>query len=265
MRRNFRRSILVAIFASVALMASFAQADHHGGGGGGGGHMGGHGFSGGHGFGGGPSHVSFGHSGGHGVDGHWGGSHFDWGHHYNYHPYYYGYRPYLSFYWPYAFSYYTYPYFYSYGYPGDYYGYPAYGYGYQTYYYSEPNEYYASSGDFDYGNSAAPREYVVSRPVLEVARMEVRLPDPDAMIVVDGKQMGGTGAVRQFKSPPIDPSQQYTYTVKAEWNANGKLVSEERRVQVQANNLSVVDFTKPSQAGPNLGPVVPELPPPQQP
>jgi hypothetical protein len=71
--------------------------------------------------------------------------------------------------------------------------------------------------------------------------------------------------MRQFKSPQLDPSQQYTYTVKAEWNDNGKRVTDERQVKVQANAFAVVDFNQPSQAAPEAHrPAVPDLPPPQR-
>jgi hypothetical protein len=71
--------------------------------------------------------------------------------------------------------------------------------------------------------------------------------------------------VRHFRSPQLDPSQQYTYTIKAEWNDNGKQVVDERRVKVQANALAVVDFNQPSQGAPaTQRPAMPDLPPPQQ-
>jgi uncharacterized protein (TIGR03000 family) len=93
--------------------------------------------------------------------------------------------------------------------------------------------------------------------------MEVRLPDPNGTFWVEGQRMNTTGSVRSFRSPQLDPSQQYTYNVKAEWNDNGKLVKEERRVKVQANGLAIVDFTRPAAASAKLpDSTLPELPPP---
>jgi uncharacterized protein (TIGR03000 family) len=75
--------------------------------------------------------------------------------------------------------------------------------------------------------------------------------------------MNSTGSVRNFRSPQLDPSQQYTYNLKAEWNDNGKLVTDERQVTVQANGLTLVDFTRPAAATAKLpDTTLPELPPP---
>src|SRR6185369_1086612 len=106
---------------------------------------------------------------------------------------------------PFAYGYFGYPYF------------DGYGYGY-AYYDSYPSNYYAYGDDNYYGdtsqyyNQLPPQQYVASRPIGDVARMEVRLPDPQAIIWVDGKEMTSTGILRQFQSPQLDPSQQYTYT-----------------------------------------------------
>jgi uncharacterized protein (TIGR03000 family) len=262
MQSNLRLALLVVVFSAIAAAGSLAWADH------------GHGRRHGHGGG----HVSVGGFRGHsGWGSHWGGSirlgssYFGYSRpyyrSYYYHPYTYSYSAY-----PYVYGY-PYGYGFGYGYPYayGYYGYPSryLNYSYPSYYYSYPTGHYVDGYSVNsnvlYDNDApAPREYVVSRPVTDVARMEVRLPDPDGRIWVEGKQMTSTGAVRQFRSPQLDPAKQYTYTLRAEWHENGKLISEEREVKVQANSLAVVDFTKPSQAAPATdGPALPDLPPPQ--
>jgi uncharacterized protein (TIGR03000 family) len=156
------------------------------------------------------------------------------------------------------------PYWYSsYGYPSSYY------YSYPSYYYSYPSDYYAY-GDNDYYDDtpqyydyAPPQQYIASRPIQDVARMEVRLPEPDCTLWVQGQQMNSTGSVRHFRSPQLDPSQQYTYNVKAEWNDNGKLVADERQVKVQANGRAVVDFTRPPAISADVrADTLPPLPPP---
>jgi uncharacterized protein (TIGR03000 family) len=258
---NLRRVFLVVLFSAIAGAASFAWADHgHGGGGGGHGHSGGGSHSGGHGFSGGSSHVSHGDFGGHGgSSNHWGGSsaryysgYHNHGSPYNYYRHNY-YRPYAyGFGFPFLYGLYGYG-----GYPGSYYGYPS-------YYDSYPSDYDVNGDDDFYANAPLPREYVVNRPVSDVAQVQFRLPDPQATIWVEGQEITSSGTVRQFKSPQLDPSQQYTYTVKAEWNDNGKPVTDERRVKVQANALAVVDFTRPSQAASNgRRAPLPDLPPPQ--
>jgi uncharacterized protein (TIGR03000 family) len=251
-----RWACLVVVFSAIAGVGSLAWADHGHGGGGGGGHGNGGGFGGG-----GHGHVSSGNFGGHsGFNNHWGGSgvrfysgyrNFGWPYNYYRNNYF---RPYAyGFAYPYLYGLYGYG-----GYPSSYYGYPS-------YYDSYPSDYYANGDDSYYGDAPPPREYVVSRPVLDVAQVQFRLPDPQTTIWVQGQEIASSGNVRQFRSPQLDPSQQYTYTVKAEWNSNGKLVTDERRVKVQANALAIVDFTHPSQATPDARrPAIPDLPPPQR-
>jgi uncharacterized protein (TIGR03000 family) len=153
-----------------------------------------------------------------------------------------------------------------YNYPSVYYGYPSYYYSYPSGYYTYPSDVYLNlnGGDYYYGDASPPSEYVVSRPVSDVARLEIRLPDPQGTIWVQGKEMTSAGTVRQFKSPQLDPAQQYTYTVKAQWHDNERLFEDERQVKVQANALAVVDFNQPTHAAPDAqGPALPDLPPPQ--
>lgn len=241
MRSNIQRAIFVLLFSMMVGAGSLAWAAHgYGGGGRGYGHYGGY--------------SGFNHYGGGGVRFHSGfyGS-----------PFGYSYRPYANYYRP---SYYGYGVGYPFGYRYGYYNYPYSYYGDQSYSYSYPGNYYTNGDDDDYGNVVPPTEYRVSRPVTDIARMEVRLPDPQAKFWVDGKEMTTTGTVRHFKSPQLDPSRQFTYNVKAEWNDNGNPVTESRQVKVQANGLAVVDFNKPSQVTSDAQrPAVPDLPAPQIP
>jgi uncharacterized protein (TIGR03000 family) len=249
MLANTRRALLIVVFSAIAGAGSLAWADH--------GHGGGHGWSGG-GWNGGHGHVSYGHFGGYSGFNNFGrGGGFR---------YYSGYRnfgwPYSyyrnSYFRPYGYGYFGYPYVYGYGgYLSSYYGYPS-------YYYSYPSDYYVNGNNDFYGDAPPAGEYVVGRPVSDVAQVQFRLPDPQATLWVQGQQIPSTGTMRQFRSPQLDPSQQYTYTVKAEWNDNGKRVTDERRVKVQANALAVVDFNQPTQAAPDARrPAMPDLPPPQ--
>jgi uncharacterized protein (TIGR03000 family) len=144
----------------------------------------------------------------------------------------------------YPYGYYGYRYRY-YGYPYRYYGYPYRYYGYPYGYYSYPFGYYGGVVD-DYYSAVQPqREYVVTRPETEIARVEVRLPDPEGKVWVQGKQMSALGTARRFRSPALDPARRYAYTITAEWYDNGQLVTAERKVHVQANSSIVVDFNRP--------------------
>jgi uncharacterized protein (TIGR03000 family) len=263
-----RGLLLIVVFSAIAGTGSFTLGDH------------GHGF--GHGYGGGWGHASYSRVGGYaGFYGRGGfgsarfysGRYYGWPYRHSVWPY--GYR-YFGF--PYAYGYVGYPYSY-YSYPTVYYGYPAYC-GYPAAGYGYPSGYYASDGDYSYGEAVppqqggaalpqqgdtpAPQQYVASRPVSDVAQLQVKLPDPQGTIWVEGEEINSSGTLRQFNSPPLDPSQRYTYTVKAEWHDNGKVASEERKVYVRANAFTVVDFNQPSQVVSDANrPALPELPPPQ--
>jgi uncharacterized protein (TIGR03000 family) len=247
---NTRCVLFATVLSAIASAASLALADHdHG-----------RGWSGG--WGGGHDHVSFGHFDHGGFNSHFGfgGVRFYSGRGFYGWPYAYSYRPYVYSYWPYTYGFYGYPSVYSnYGYPSSYYGYPG---GY--YAMGDDNNYIVAQPSIGNGDAnAPPRDYIVSRPVSNTARLEVRLPDPQATIWVEGKEIASSGAVRQFNSPPLEPSHQYTYTVKAEWHDNGKLLSDQRQVSVEPNGQFVVDFTQPPAATSTLGPTLPDLPPPQ--
>lgn len=199
---------------AAAMLAAMAWTPISWGQHGGGGHHGGGHFGGGH-YGG--VHLGGGHyGGGHYGGGHYGGGRYSGGH------YGYGFGLHLGT-------------SHLYGWPYDYHVYPAYPYGYYGSYYS--------------GSYVQPRvAYSVSRPLVDVASVEVRLPNDQAQVWVQGQKMSGTGAIRRFQSPALDPSKTYAYKISAAWYEGDRLVTQERKVDVQANSPVVVDFTKAEEA-----------------
>src|SRR5262249_59956799 len=67
--------------------------------------------------------------------------------------------------------------------------------------------------------------------------LEVILPSEDAQVWVDGRITTSTGARRSFASPPLQPGKIFTYTITAAWNQDGKIVVEERKVEVSAGTI----------------------------
>ena len=51
-------------------------------------------------------------------------------------------------------------------------------------------------------------------------KLRVLLPTADAQLVVDDMPTRQTGVTRNFISPPMDPNQAYSYTIKATWAPN---------------------------------------------
>jgi uncharacterized protein (TIGR03000 family) len=189
-----------------------------------------------------------------------GGGRFGGGYYGGYSPgmYNYGYAP--GFYGNYGYSSYGggyYPGYSTYGsgyYPGSvwgnynrgsYYGngstYPGYG---ATDFYSSGSagmsSYYGPGTMPDAGYSYGARAGAETR---DSVRLNVRLPDPNAEVWVEGKRTEQRGTSREFVSPALNPDKSYTYEVRARWTENGKDVERTKTVPVRANGTVTVDFT----------------------
>jgi uncharacterized protein (TIGR03000 family) len=161
-------------------------------------------------------------------------------------PGYYGYSPYT---WGYAPVYSTFGSWSNPGYVwGNYnwggYSYPSYPA--SSYYSGAPATSYYGSGypaqtgsNYSYGapDSAQPRNS---------AMLNVRVPDANADVWVEGKLTQQRGTQREYVSPSLDPDKSYTYQVRARWSENGRDVERTRTVPIRANGTATVDFTAPA-------------------
>ena len=77
------------------------------------------------------------------------------------------------------------------------------------------------------------------------ARLEVLVPG-DAMVWFNDWKSKSTGPVRQFLSPSLTPGHKYSYTVRAQWEENGRPVTQTREVIVSAGGQVRVDFSAPA-------------------
>jgi uncharacterized protein (TIGR03000 family) len=66
----------------------------------------------------------------------------------------------------------------------------------------------------------------------------------DAQVWIGGVETSQTGTDRVFTSPALEPGKSYTYEVKARWMESGRPVEQTRRVKVQANQTTTVDFAR---------------------
>jgi uncharacterized protein (TIGR03000 family) len=155
--------------------------------------------------------------------------------------------------------------YYGYGYPGRYgygYGY-GYGIGLGLYLGSSPY-YYGSAGNYyDY-----PSQVVVNaNPVVATeafsspasanayptaVRLTVVVPDKDVQVWLDGSEMQTRGPVREFVSPPLDPTMKYSYHVRAKWQEGDKVFEQVRKVPVTPGQMTAVDFTTPEVVAPKV-------------
>jgi uncharacterized protein (TIGR03000 family) len=77
------------------------------------------------------------------------------------------------------------------------------------------------------------------------ATIVVSLP-ADARLTIDGSPTTSTSARRVFVSPALEPGKTYHYTLRAEVTREGKPVSMEERVAVQAGRETPVILSLPA-------------------
>ncbi len=82
---------------------------------------------------------------------------------------------------------------------------------------------------------------VSQQPAQAPAILRVTVPE-GAKLEIDGMKTTQTSSVRLFESPPLASGKKYSYTVKAIWTENGKEVTREQTVSVQAGRESAVDL-----------------------
>jgi uncharacterized protein (TIGR03000 family) len=124
-----------------------------------------------------------------------------------------------------------------------------------------------------YWDDDAPfrRQYAVVQPVIiasptsarpspsdpggTAVRINVRVP-ADAEVWVEGAKTAQTGTRRTYVSPPLDPDETYTYSVRARWRGADGEVDRTRKAQVSGGDEVTLNFVGTGR------PVEPLLPPP---
>lgn len=148
---------------------------------------------------------------------------------------------------------------YGYGYGSPYYGgawytsYPSWGssvYSYPSYYsssWSYPSStYYSSGSTWDPSYAAGPLSssyqalYQEPRDQNQVL-LRVHVPEPSAKVWIEDQLTQQQGTDRLFVSPPLNAGT-YHYTVRASWMENGREVSREQKVKVEAGREAQVNF-----------------------
>jgi uncharacterized protein (TIGR03000 family) len=69
----------------------------------------------------------------------------------------------------------------------------------------------------------------------------------DAKVFVNDRETTSTGEQREYISRNLQPGARYSYTVRAEFNRDGKPVTEEKTVQLTAGQNSALDFNGAAQ------------------
>jgi|GEM_PF-1939785 len=120
-------------------------------------------------------------------------------------------------------------------------GYQPYDSGSQPYYTYEQN----SSPYYDYTN-ADQRSMDGSNTGRSnnAVSLRVMVPDANAKVWVEGQETRQRGTDRLFISPPLEHGKSYNYTVKVQWNQDGREVTREKTVPVQAGQQAVANFSQ---------------------
>jgi uncharacterized protein (TIGR03000 family) len=94
----------------------------------------------------------------------------------------------------------------------------------------------------NYQSNYPPDVFSTNRPSNNTASIDVQVP-ADAKLWFDGRPTSQTGTSRSFVSPPLEPGRTFTYEVKAMWiDASGRVLTQTRTVQIQANRSSFLSF-----------------------
>jgi uncharacterized protein (TIGR03000 family) len=79
--------------------------------------------------------------------------------------------------------------------------------------------------------------------------LNVNVPDPTARVWIENQLMSLGGTQREFLSPPLEPGQDYTYTIRASWMDNGREVSQVRSFNVRGGDtVAATFFSTPDRA-----------------
>lgn len=77
------------------------------------------------------------------------------------------------------------------------------------------------------------------------AVIQVIMPDPEAVLTIDGTKTTSVGRVRVLTPPPLEPGYNYSYKLQAMWTQNSETIADVRTVQVVPGRAVVVDFSRP--------------------
>ncbi len=85
----------------------------------------------------------------------------------------------------------------------------------------------------------------VKEPPAEAAVIVVHVPDASAEVLFDGEPTCTAGTTRYFVTSDLPDGQMEKYTVSARWKQHGESVKREHKIEAEAGQIQVVDFTRP--------------------
>jgi uncharacterized protein (TIGR03000 family) len=86
-----------------------------------------------------------------------------------------------------------------------------------------------------------PIYYTPTAHLFPEVRFTIHCPD-DAEVLVEGQKMQQSGCERTFVSPPLEPGEDYEYTIRARWKDGERAIEQEKKVIVHAGAAFIVRF-----------------------
>lgn len=84
--------------------------------------------------------------------------------------------------------------------------------------------------------------YPAPMPIGAPAILKMQIPDPYALIFIDGELVRTTGIARQFESPRLSPLKTYPLLVRTAYMAGENFLIEDKQVQIRAGEITAVTF-----------------------
>jgi uncharacterized protein (TIGR03000 family) len=103
----------------------------------------------------------------------------------------------------------------------------------------------AMGGEVALGGFTAPepREQPPTNPTAATVRVLV---PADAEVWFDDTKMTLTGTLREYVTPPLTADQDYSYTIRARWTANGRVYDQSHKISFRPAQAILVDFVTPA-------------------
>lgn len=79
----------------------------------------------------------------------------------------------------------------------------------------------------------------------DAGAIQIKLPDAFGTVLFDGEKVTSTGITRWYTTPTLTAGKAYTSEVTAVFDRGGMKVTEQRKVNVVAGQIQVLDFTSP--------------------
>ena len=118
--------------------------------------------------------------------------------------------------------------------------------------YSEPTYFGATAPSSASTPDARETQSFYSGPdsSANVLRFRVIVPNPKAQLWIDDQPTRQLGIERDFISPPVEPNNNYSYTIRATWMDSGREIKQEKKITIKPGPVSIIRLVEGKEAIP---------------